>query len=141
MNLYHEIVQGVPPVTVLNVAGRVDSSNYLSLIDEANQLLSNGTEYLLLDLENCDFLSSSGLFAVHSIALKAHKIPALDPQNGWASLRKMVDDNQQYKQKFKIVNVQPNVLRVLDSAGFLSILDVHSDMRTALAAFTSMEQV
>jgi anti-anti-sigma regulatory factor len=141
MELYHQIKQGVPPVTVLHVAGRVDNSNYLSLVEKAKALFADGTEYLLLDLKDCDFLSSSGLFAVHSIALNAHKVAALDPEHGWQSLNRMINEDCDYKEKFKIVHVQPNVLRTLDSAGFLSILDVYSDMQTALAAFKSTENV
>jgi anti-anti-sigma regulatory factor len=139
MELAHEVKEGFPTVTVLHVAGRVDSSNYLKLIDKARELFASGTEYLLLDLEACDFISSSGLFALHSIALTAHKFAPPDPEHGWEALRKMATEDREFKEKFKIVHVQPNVLRTLDVAGLLLSFDVYSDMQEALEAFKLIE--
>lgn len=139
MELAHEVKEGIPPVTVLHVTGRVDSSNYLKLIDKARELFVGGTEYLLLDLESCDFLSSAGLFALHSIALIAHKLEPLDPEHGWESLRKVTTEDREFKENFKIVHVQPNVLRTMDVAGLLLVFDVYSDMQEALEAFKLIE--
>jgi anti-anti-sigma regulatory factor len=88
-----------------------------------------------MDLEAVDFLSSSGLFALQNIALLAHKVEPLDPEDGWGGLRTMTEDNLEFKEKFKIVNVQPKVFRTLDIAGFSSKFDLYTDMRDALAAF------
>lgn len=135
MELSYEIKGETPPITVLNVAGRVDASNYLKLIEKAKDLFASRTNYLLMNLDACDFLSSSGLFALHNIALMAHKIDPLDPEDGWGSLKTMSDDEREFKQNLKIVNVKPNVLRTLNIAGFASRFDVYADMGEALAAF------
>ena len=135
MELSHEIYKGLPPVTVLNVVGAVDGSNYTQLIEYASTLISGGTEYLLLDLKGCNFLSSSGLFALHSIALLAHKTPPLDPGQGWQSLHKMTSEEHQFKERFKIAHLQPNVARTLDLAGLSTVFDIYSDLPEALAVF------
>ena len=139
MELSHEVKEGFPPVTVLHVAGRVDYTNYSQLIDKARELFLGGTEYLLLDLEACDFLSSSGLFALHSIALIVHNLAPLDQEQGWESRRKLTSEDREFKEKFKIVHAQPNVMRTLDLAGFLSLFDVYSDMQEALEEFKRIE--
>jgi anti-anti-sigma regulatory factor len=120
---------------VLYVAGKIDGSNYLKLVEKASDLFASGTDYLLMDLEAVDFLSSSGLFALQNIALLAHKIEPLDPEDGWGAMKTMADDDRDFKDNFKIVNVQPKVLRTLDIAGFSPKFDLYSDMRDALAAF------
>ena len=135
MKLSYEINAGAPQVAVLSVEGRIDASNYLDLIKQARELFDSGTGYLLLNLEECDFLSSSGLFGLHSIALMAHEIQPPDPQTGWGALNDMVNEDRTFKERFKIVNVQPNVLRTLNIAGFSSRFDVYPAMQDALDAF------
>lgn len=139
MELSYELIKGTPQVSVLNVAGRVDGSNYSKLIEQAKELFESGAFRLLLNLEGCDFLSSAGLFALHSIALMAHKIKPLDPESGWESLKAAVDDDRDYKENFKIVNAQPNVLRTLNISGFSKKFDIYTDMQEALSAFKSTE--
>jgi anti-anti-sigma regulatory factor len=135
MELSHEVKEGPPPVTVLHVVGKVDGSNYLDLIEKGGEIFAGGTEYLLLDLEGCDFLSSSGIVALHNLALIAHNLASIDPEHGWESLHTVVDEDRELKEKFKIVHAQPRVIRTLDLAGFLSLFDIYSDMQEALEAF------
>ena len=124
MRLSYEINAGAPEVAVLSVEGRIDASNYLRLIEQARELFESGTGYLLLNLEGCDFLSSSGLFALHSISLAAQKIAPPDPETVWGA-----------NERFKIANVQPNVLRTLNIVGFSSKFDIYPELQGALAAF------
>ena len=135
MNLSYKISEAAPEVAVLSVEGRIDASNYLDLIEKARELFAGGTGYLLLNLEGCDFLSSSGLFGLHSIALMAHEFEPPDPETGWGALSDMVNEDRTFKERFKIVNLQPNVLRTLNIAGFSSKFDVYPAMQDALDAF------
>jgi anti-anti-sigma regulatory factor len=135
MELSYETIQGILPITVLHVAGRIDGSTYLKLIDKAKELMASGTQYLLLDMEACDFLSSAGIFALHSIALIAHQLAPLDPEQGWGALRQLANEVRDLKANFKLVHVHPNVLHTLDVAGFSPFLDIYTDMQAALAAF------
>ncbi len=140
INLSYEIIGGTPQVSVLNVKGRVDGSNYTELIEHARKLFASGIEHLVLNMEGCDFLSSSGLFALHSIALIAHKIEPPDPETGWSALNEMANDNREFKGKFTIVNVHPNIMRTLNIAGFSSKFDIRSEMQDPLAAFALLKE-
>ena len=135
MEISHEVKPGTPQITLLHLAGRVDASNYLELINEAKVLFASGTSHLLVDLGACDFISSSGLFALHSVALLANDLTIRDPNDGWRALEATAGDDRDLKEKFKIANVQPNVLRTLDIAGFSSKFDVYPDLEEAMAAF------
>ena len=57
------------PVTVMRLSGELDASNYESLIKQTQSLYNSGTRNLLLDLEGLEFVSSSGLIALHTMAL------------------------------------------------------------------------
>lgn len=135
MDLRHEINAGPPPVTILHVAGRLDGSNYLDLIERVKELIAEGAVNLLMDLGECDFISSAGLFSLHNIALILHSETPLDPEEGWNSLRNMTEDTREFKDKFKIANLQSNVLRSLDITGFLSLVDVYESVDDGLAGF------
>ena len=136
MELKHELIEAKVPVDVLYVSGRLDGSNFKELISNAKQLLGSGSEYLLLDLAECNFLSSAGLFALHSIALIAHQLEPFDPEDGWQALYKMQNEgNRDLKGKFKIVNLQPKVAHTLEISGISSFLDIYTDSQEALAAF------
>jgi anti-anti-sigma regulatory factor len=135
MELSYETIQGPPEVTVLHLAGRLDGSTYLELVDKARELFASGTDNLLLDMQACDFLSSAGIFALHSIALIAHHLTPLDPEQGWGALRQIANESRDLKAKFKLVHVNPNIIHTLDVAGFTQFLDIYTDMQAALAAF------
>ena len=135
MELSYEIVDGSPQVTLLNVSGRVDSLNYSLLIEKARELLVGGSGYLLLNLSACTYLSSAGLFALHNIALIAHKLEPLDQDDGWGALRNMANEKREFKDRFKIVNVSENIMHTLDIAGLSSLYAIYPAKQDALAAF------
>ena len=134
MQLTHQNFPSLPHVTVLHVSGAVDGSNYRLLIEQVRALFSNGTRKLLLDMENCLFLSSAGLVALHSAALIAHQLAPFDAEHGWEALHAMADDQRSFKDNLKIINVQPNVWRTLDTAGLMPMFDLHPDAQAAAAA-------
>ncbi len=135
MELSSELLIENPQVTVLNVAGRVDGSNYLVLVNKARELFDGGTGYLVLNLEACIYLSSAGLFALHNIALMAHKLEPLDQDDGWGALRKMANEKREFKDRFKIVNVSENIMHSLDIAGLSSLYAIYPARQDALAEF------
>lgn len=135
MELSHKVPSTHPQVTVLRVTGKIDGSNYLQLIEKVQELYAGGAKCLLLDLKECLFLSSAGLFALHSLALIAHSAAPLDPTNGWDAMHRMANETRSYKDKFKLANLHSNIARTMEVAGFLSLFDVYPDVPAALAAF------
>ena len=137
MELSYEILAGSPAVSLLNVAGRVDGSNYSLLIEKARELLVGGSGYLLLSLSGCEYLSSAGLFALHNIALIAHKLEPLDQEDGWGAMRNMANEKRHFKERFKITNVPENVMYTLEIAGLSALYAIYPEQQDALAAFYS----
>jgi anti-anti-sigma regulatory factor len=139
MELSFEVLHGNPGATVLHVAGRVDGSNYLTLIEKARESIASGTNLLIMNLEACDFLSSAGLFALHNIALMAHKYEPLDHEDGWGAMKIIANESREFKDRFKIVNVPPKIMRTFTTAGLSSIYGIYSDVQAALTAYVPIE--
>ena len=124
------------PVTIMQLHGELDASNYLDLIARAKEICAAGTRHLLLDLSGLSFMASSGLVALHSIALITRGDEPPDPEYGWSAFRAIRKDVEgDFEQHCKILNPQPSVDRVLEVAGFKVSLEVHTDLETALASF------
>ena len=61
--------QGKVPVTVLSIYGKLDASNYQAAIASAREAYNQGARNMLVDMRDVPFMSSSGIIALHTIAL------------------------------------------------------------------------
>ena len=129
-------VQGEVPVTILQIHGELDQSNYERVVARAREAYAEGARYLLLDLEYVPFMGSSGLVAFHSIALLMRGETPPDPEAGWATLRSMDREQEAgLQQHVKLLNPQPKVERVLMMAGFDRFFEIYTDQEEAVASF------
>ncbi len=136
MNIIVKQAQARVPVTIMQLHGELDASNYLDVIARAKEIYAAGTRNLLLDLSDLSFMASSGLVALHSTALIMRGDEPPDPEYGWSAFRAIRKDVEgDFEQHCKILNPQPAVDRVLEVAGFKVSLEVHTDLETALASF------
>jgi anti-anti-sigma regulatory factor len=128
--------QGRVPVTVLCPHGDLDASNYRDLIAAAQEVIGGGVQYVVLDLSDTPYLSSSGLVALQSIAAMLRGEEPPDPESGWSAFRTVDRDREMgLQQHFRIVNPQPRVEKVFDMVGFNRFLAIHSDLDSAVASF------
>jgi anti-anti-sigma regulatory factor len=138
LNITVDKEEGRVPVTVLRLEGELDASNYESLIAQTEELYADGTRDLLLDLQNVDFVSSSGLIGLHTIALIMRGETLADPEEGWAAFRAVSRDmirTSDQETHFKLLKPQPLVRKVLDTSGFSDFMPVFEDEETAVASF------
>jgi anti-anti-sigma regulatory factor len=136
MNITITQKQGRVPVTILELAGKMDGSNYIQLVDEATNLYLKGMRDLLIDLSKLTFLSSAGLAAIHKTALIFCGQPMVEEESGWASYHTIDRDRDNGFQKHvKLLSPQPGVTSVLDISGFDSLFEIHTDLDVAVASF------
>jgi anti-anti-sigma regulatory factor len=136
MNISVREMQGRVPVAILAVQGDLDASNYEDLIAKATEVQSAGRADMLLDLTNMSFISSSGLVALHSIALlmRGEQPPA--SEEGWSAIRSIHRGlGTGVQQHVKLLNPQPYVERTLGKAGLIEFFEIHTDLDTAVASF------
>jgi anti-anti-sigma regulatory factor len=131
-----ETVQGKTLVTVLRPHGRIDGSNYESLIARVSQLYASGSRNLLLDMGDVNFVSSAGLVALHSIVLLMRGEKPSDPQSGWDALHAIERDAITGAQPYvKLLNPQPKISKTLEMAGMDRFFEVFTDEGAAIASF------
>lgn len=128
--------QASVPVVVVSTHGDIDASNFQELVRSAEDLYKAGYRNILLDLGDTPFLSSSGLVALHSIALLLRGKPALDPEAGWNAFHEMENDlTNGVQEHIKLLNPQPRVIRTLERSGLTGYFAIFTDRKEALASF------
>ena len=136
MTITIDQVQGKVPVTILGIQGDLDASNYQEVIDSATQACEAGTSNILIDMAEIQFMSSSGLVALHSIALLLRGEELPDPEYGWEAFSTLDRDRESGVQEHvKLLNPQPQVDRSLEITGLKKFFEVYTDLDTAVASF------
>lgn len=124
------------PVTIMELVGEMDATNYMDVIERAKEISTAGTRHLLLDLSGLSFMSSSGLVALHGTAMTMEGKELPDPEQGWATFHSIGKDmDRESVKNCKILNPQPSVMRSLEITGFDKFMEVYTDLDKALASF------
>jgi anti-anti-sigma regulatory factor len=136
MNLTIEQAQGKVPVAVLGLHGDLDASNYQEVITKAQAIYNSGGRYLLLDMSDVPFMGSSGLVALHAVAVLMRGDKPPDPASGWDAIHAIDRDRESGLQKHvKLLGPQSQVDRVLDRTGLKQFFEVYTDRASAVASF------
>ena len=136
MEISVEKVSAAVPVAVLSTHGDIDASNFMDLVKAAQAAYQEGFHDLLLDLSDSPFLSSSGLVALHSIALLMRGEMPLDPSSGWDAIHAMERNLENGVQEHvKLLNPQPRVERTLERTGLSMFFQMFNDKTEALASY------
>jgi anti-anti-sigma regulatory factor len=136
MQITVEQAQGRVPVTILGLHGDLDASNFENVIAKAKDLYVTGTRYVVIDFTHVPFMGSSGLVALHSIALLMRGEAPPDPEAGWHAFH-AIDPEQESdaQQHVKLLNPQPRVNRTLELTGMNAFFDIYTDLQTAVHSF------
>lgn len=136
MDITVKKVQGRVPVTVLQTHGDLDASSFQSLIAKGREVYAAGARDILLDMSDTSFMGSSGLAALHSLALLVRGEELPDLEAGWNVFHNIDRDRDSgLQQHFKLLNPQPQVERVLAMSGLTQFFEIHTDLATAVASF------
>ena len=137
MNITSERIKGKVDVVVLSTHGDLDASNYFELIAKGQAIYQEGACCLLLDMSDTPFMSSSGLVALHSLALLMSGQKPADPEAGWEALHAIDQDaNTGFQPHVKLLNPQPRVVRTLERTGLNTFFEVFTDREAALSSFS-----
>lgn len=139
MNATVDHVMGRVPVAVLRLEGDLDSSTFEAVIDEGRRLHDSGARDLLLDLRQVPYMGSSGLVAIHTLALLFNDREPADLESGWAAhhaIAQSVEAGMQPHLKI-ILTADPgsSLFRVFDRTGMSRFVDIRTDEADAIAAF------
>jgi anti-anti-sigma regulatory factor len=136
MNITVELAEAAVPVTVLRIEGDLDARSYEQLIEAGKAAVADGASHILIDLRAVPYMGSSGLVAIHSLALMLGGEAPADPESGWDAHHQMARSVEGGMQdRLRLCAAQPAVLRVLERTGMTRFIAVHEDEADALAAF------
>ena len=128
--------QGRVPVTVIQLTGDLDASNYTDVINKAQESYDEGVRDLLIDLSKVPYVSSAGLMSLHTIVLIFAGQSMRSKETGRPSFRSINPQRDSAGlQHVKLLGPQPAVDQVLDVVGLKQFLDIHTDLETAIQSF------
>jgi len=120
--------EGFVPVTVIQLAGELDSNTYHQFQTKTLQEIEAGMRHALLDFSQVTYISSAGLRALYMIS-KALSVKGVQTIKNQA---------EQFKSPYlKLLNPMPTVYSALEVMGLHMSLDIYSDLDNALASFSS----
>ena len=124
-----------PEVAVLALDGELDASNYRELIATGSGLYADGARRLVLDLSKLSYMSSSGIVALHALALIFRGQQPPDPEAGWAAIHAVSADTAEgtWADQVRLVAPMAAIDTVLERTGLKRILPVHADRDSAIA--------
>ncbi len=136
MELTVEQVDGPVPVTILALVGKLDASNYETVVARGQALYEAGTRNLLFDLSGLSFMGSSGLVALHSVTMLMTGDRPIDLESGWAAIRSMGETQAGGPQpRVKLLSPQPKIAQMLNVTGMDAYYAIFTDREAAIASF------
>ncbi|HKY55936.1 MAG TPA: STAS domain-containing protein [Anaerolineales bacterium] len=124
--------QANEPVAVMNIQGNVDASNYVEIVNKAQEIYNHPVRNLILDLSEVPYISSAGLVAIHKIALiySGGKQEVEQDEN-----RPDFTHHANARKRVKLLNPQPDVDRTLETTGLKLFFKVFHDLDSAVKSF------
>ena len=120
------------PIAVMKLSGDINASNFMQIVNQAQELYDNPAKYLVIDLSEVTSVSTTGLVALHKIALLYSGVP----QNVDADDTRPDFTHSSNARKFvKLLAPQPEVDKALEKAGMKLFFKVYKDFDEALLSF------
>ncbi len=123
---------GRVPVTVFHLDGDLSSESYLQLEDQARQAIDQGACYVLLDMTNVPYMGSAGIRAINQIFNWLRSLPEGEDE---AAMKTGLRDGTYKSRRLKLLNPDQQVVRTMATAGIDMFLEIHHDLKKAVASF------
>lgn len=131
MEIDVSIHPGNEPVAIMRLKGEINASNFILVSDKAQELYLNPARNLIIDLSEVPGITSTGLVAIHKIALMYSGVPQKVEQDTNPDFT----HSSNARKHVKLLNPQPEVDKTLESAGLKLFFKVFKDLDSALASF------
>jgi anti-anti-sigma regulatory factor len=119
------------PIAVMKLKGGINASNFMEVMDKAQEIYGNPARNLILDLGEVPSISSAGQVAIHKIALLYSGVP----QSVEADENPDFTHSAQARKHVKLLNPRPEVDRTLAKAGMKLFFKVFDDLDRAIESF------
>jgi anti-anti-sigma factor len=120
------------PVTVMHIVGNVDSASYQVFQAQADKLIGDGAQYIIVDMAETHFISSAGLRVLHNIFTQLRTVHK-DLNDD--ELRRKMSAGAYKSPYLKVANLSSQVKDAFVISGFDTYIEVSDDVRKAIASF------
>ncbi len=124
--------QGRVPITVMHVDGNIDSATYEAFLNKAEELIKDGTRYMLIDLDHTPFVSSAGLRALNIIF---NRLRTVTPDMSDEEMRNGINKGTYKSPHLKLLKPSKASQVSLESSGFSMFIEIFSDLKKAVESF------
>jgi len=131
MDINVTIHQGTEPIAIMKLKGDINASNFVQITDKAQELYMNPARNLIIDLSEVPSISTTGLAAIHKIALLYSGVPQQVEQY----VNPDFTHHSNARKHVKLLNPQPVVDKTLEGAGLKLFFKIFNDLDSALASF------
>ena len=140
MNIRVDEAQGRRPVTILRLDGDLDAATYETVINKGRELYDGGARDVILDLRSVPYMGSSGLVALHAIALLFEGEPLPDLEAGWEAHHAIGRSIQagrslEHTRLLVVDDIEASVRRVLMRTGLDRLIPLDTNEAAAVRAF------
>ena len=120
------------PVTIVRIAGDIDSSTYQLFQTHVDEQVAQGARYILLDFREVKRISSAGLRVIHNLF---NKLRDLHKDVNDDELRKKMSTGAYKSPYLKLTNLAPHIAEVFKLGGFDIYIAIIDDETEALRSF------
>jgi anti-anti-sigma regulatory factor len=133
MEITVSIHQAEHPIAIMQIKGEISAATYMDVVNKAQELFNNPARHLIIDLAEVNSVSTTGLVALHKIALVYSGDPHMQVDKD--DSRPDFTHNSSARKFVKLLNPQPEVDEALMKAGLKLFFKVYTDLETALQSF------
>jgi anti-anti-sigma factor len=128
MNITVDVKQARQLVAIMRLQGDIDASNFVEVVDKAREIYENPARHLIIDLSEVPNITSTGLAAIHKIALLYSGVSEQKSHPDFTH-------NSNARKFVKLLSPQPTVDKALEMAGLKLFFKVFHDLESALNSF------
>jgi anti-anti-sigma regulatory factor len=122
-----------PEIAIVRVEGALDAATYREVIAAAQKAHEEGARTAIVDLSATTYLSSSGLVALHTMALLFRGNPPPEGETGWRALRRAAEAAGEGEPPgVRLVSPQARVRQTLELSGMIALFSVHASVDEAV---------
>jgi anti-anti-sigma regulatory factor len=119
------------PIAVMRLKGDINATNFMQIVDKAREIYKNPARKLIIDLNEVPSISSTGLVAIHKIALIYSGVP----QDVEANENPDFTHSSHARKYVKLLHPQPEVDKALETAGMKLFFKIFDDLESAVKSF------
>jgi anti-anti-sigma regulatory factor len=131
MEITVSVEQANEPVAVMRIQGSIDATNFMQVVDKAQEIYKNPARNLIMDLSEVPSISSAGLVAIHKIALLYSGVPQQVEENANPDFT----HSSNARKHVKLLSPQVEVDKALEGSGLKLFFKIFHDLESALRSF------